>query len=74
VRSFGERGFVLNSLAPLTDSAPEWPEGLQFMSGATWDAARHLPADIARAAVEINSMPSHTLLGCHLNGWERWFR
>ncbi|WP_346346583.1 polyamine aminopropyltransferase [Thetidibacter halocola] len=74
VPSFGEWGFALASLAPLADRAPRWPEGLQFMSGATWTAARHFPADIARVAVETNRIQSHALLGYYLDGWDRWFR
>lgn len=74
VPSFGEWGFVLAALEPLTDREIVLPEGLRYLDDTVWRASQVFGVDTDRVAAEVNTLQSHPLVAYYLDGWDYWFR
>ncbi|MBP0484137.1 polyamine aminopropyltransferase [Sagittula sp. M10.9X] len=73
VPSFGDWGFTLVTPLPHRARPLSLPEGLKFLTEATWSAARSFPPDAARRPVQSNTLQTHALVEYYLTGWDRWF-
>lgn len=74
VPSFGDWGFVLvTPNAPATQNL-DLPAGLQFLSNEVWQSAQVFGADVARRAVEPNSLQTHAVQHYYQAGWDQWFK
>ncbi|CUH88902.1 Spermidine synthase [Phaeobacter sp. CECT 5382] len=71
--SFGDWGFVMASVMPLTDRPIGLPAGLKYLSPEVWQAAQVFDLETGPLEVSANTLQSHALVGYYLDGWARWF-
>lgn len=79
VPSFGDWGFTLASLRPLTDrpltDRPlSLPQGLRYLTPQVWREEQVFGLDSADLPAAVNSIQSHALVGYYNDGWDLWFR
>lgn len=74
VPSFGDWGFVLAGFRAPAERPLRLPEGLRYLTQATWAQAQVFAPDSADLPAEINSIQSHALVGYYNAGWDAWFR
>jgi len=75
VPSFGDWGFTLAAPRPLAPRRLSGlPDGLRYLSQATWEAAQVFAPDAGDTEAAVNRLQSHALLGYYNAGWDAWFR
>jgi len=71
VPSFGEWGFILASLRPLTKE-PSFPAGLRFIDSKSVADIFHFPPDMARVPVQVNRLNNQALVRYFDAEWARY--
>jgi spermidine synthase len=71
VPSFGEWGFILASLRPLTNEC-SFPSGLRFIDAKSVTDISHFPPDMGRVPVQINRLNNQALVRYFDAEWARY--
>ncbi len=71
VPSFGEWGYVLASVGPVSAKHP-LPAELRFLSDETMPTLFHFPKDMDQVPAEVNRLNNQVLVHYYEEEWRRW--
>lgn len=74
VPTFGEWGFVLASMRPISWEDVDIPVQTRFLSAEMLETLRRFPMDMAETHTAINTLEVHPLAYYYDQGWKRWYR